>query len=65
MYPIFKNAETKFEDTCEYMQKFHTEHNISFKKGNALIGSYLGKEISLYSQLPHRREEFEKDKYNF
>ncbi len=50
MYPIFKNAETKFEDTSEYTHKFHTEHNTSFKKGNTLIGSYLGIEILLYSQ---------------
>ena len=51
MTPIFKNAEIKFEDIGEYMQKFHTENNIEFNKGNKLIGSYFGKEIVLYSPL--------------
>ncbi len=42
MYPIFKNATIKFEDIGEYMQNFHNENNIKFKK---LISSYFGNEI--------------------
>ncbi len=51
MTPIFKNAEIKFEDIGEYMQKYHNENNILFNKGNKLIGSYFGKEILLYTPL--------------
>ncbi len=32
MCPIFKNAEINFEDNGEYMQKYHNENNIPFKK---------------------------------
>ena len=49
--PIFKNAEIRFEDIGEYMQNYHTENNIKFKKGKNLIGSYFGKEIVLYTPL--------------
>jgi hypothetical protein len=51
MTPIFKNAEIKFEDIGEYMQKYHIENNIPFNKGKKLIGSYFGKEIVLYTPL--------------
>ncbi len=48
---IFKNAEIKFGNIGEYMQNHHTENNISFNKGNDLIGVYFGKELLFYSPL--------------
>ncbi len=43
MTSIFKNAEIKSEDIGEYMQNYHAENNIPFRKGSKLIGSYFGK----------------------
>ena len=51
MTPIFKNTKIKFEDIGEYMQNYHKENDIKFNEGNKLIGSYIGKEIVLYSPL--------------
>ncbi len=51
MKPIFKNAEIKFEDIGKYMQKYHTENNVPFNKGNKLNGSYFGKENLLFSLI--------------
>ena len=51
MTPIFKNATIEFDDIGEYLQKIHIENIINFNQGNKLNGSYLGKEIVLYSPL--------------
>ncbi len=48
---IFKNAYIKFEDVGEYMQNYHNENDILLNKGEKLKGSYIGKEILLYSPL--------------
>ena len=34
MTPIFKNAETKFEDIWGYMQNYHTENNVPLIRVN-------------------------------
>ena len=51
MTPIFKNTVVNFEDMGEYMQEYHKENNINFVKSKKLIGSYFGKEITLYTPL--------------
>ena len=51
MTPIFKNTVVNFEDMGEYMQEYHRENNINFVKSKKLIGSYFGKEITLYTPL--------------
>ena len=49
MTPIFKKTVVNFEDMGEYMQEYHKENNINF-----VIGSYFGKEITLYTPLLKR-----------
>ena len=51
MTHIFKNAKIKFDDTCEYMQKFHIENNIKFVQGIKMICSYFGKEMLFYTPI--------------
>ncbi len=51
MTPIFKNEVINFEDVGEYTQEDHIKNNITFTKSKKLIGSYFGKEITLYTPL--------------
>ena len=49
MTPIFKNEVINFEDIGEYSQQQHIKNDIKFSKSKKLIGSYFGKEITLYT----------------
>ena len=51
MTPIFKNEVIDFEDVGEYTQQYHMKNKIKFTKSKKLIGSYFGKEITLYTPL--------------